>query len=757
MGGGGGGDQGTKATIESTNNFQATDQSLAPAKEKKFLLSGKYYPPGGHRTEVVADVHPGPRNDLSSTAESQSSLSSETKQTLVVPVKVEDQTRGGRRQSMSLEIPQDPARTSPRETRRVRSYEEYNNKTGTRDYDRNKITQFIRKPLFNNDLLDEKEGPAAQSKVRYNDTGSFEEIDEEKAELLDKTFSSVDEKRFPDKTLRYQSSGGELEKEAGKEGGCRKSENYQDIWNLRATFEEEEEMAAIIRIEDTSPEDLQSSSEADRGLAMTGGPNRSQGYEADDARNGVRQDGRFLGSRGIAAVGRTPENNLLFPDPETRRQSYRNVIARRMCRIDSSSVGGGAPSSSAVLPGHPSTARPVIVATAANSFDSAETMETDGEISDTSRHDLTTTSFESTTTTTTTTENTDSTGDGQAHKASGMRGDSGYKSLEAQHSLGLSSARNTSAPTVLAPDFNSLGETKVLDVHPSPSISLSKIPEATVTDTSQAERRTPKTPHRTVTGARSSATAPFDRRSTKTASKKRRDYRAERHLAYDSLSEPGTVYSNAEHSGDSFEECPSSSSPSARRLSVLPRFLRYHIRATTCARAHRMSRDYSVDERTDALYNEFLRYDPALDRKSSLRSFSGFYRWQRVHCSSDGAGCQQQQQQPLTDQSLDVVCKRHHLRLTTNLRSTTYAGEGKGSSFRRLSPQDSIEEELTGVVVESPSAGSQGMTITEPSMGPRHNIKLKGVGAGLSSAADVTGSSSFDVPLIRLPDDDIQT
>lgn len=773
---GGGGDHSATVTIESIKNFQAIDQSLVPAKEKKSILGGKYYPMGGHRTEVVADVHPGPRNDLASTAESQRSvLSSETKQTLVVPVKVEEQTRGGRRQSMSLEIPQAPERASPRETRRVRSYEEYNNKTGTRDYDRNKITQFIRKPLFNNDLIDEKEGSSAQSKVRYNDTGSFEEVDEEKAELLDKTFSSsADEKRFPDKTLRFQGSGGELEKEAtGKEGECRVSSgNYQEIWNLRATFEEEEEMAAIIRIEDTSPEDLQSPSEANRGPTMTGGgANRTQGFDTDDARNG-RQAGQFLGTRGFPAFGRTSESHLLFPDPESRRQTYRNVIARRMCRIDSSSVvGGGAGlSSSAVPPGHTSSmaAGPIIVATAAtNSFDSAETMETDGEISDTSRHDLTTTSFESTTTTTTTTENTDSTGDGQAHKVSGMRGDSGYKSLETQHSLGLSSsAKTSSASTSLAPGSSSPGETQVLAVHPSPSFSLAKIPEATVTDTTgQAERRTPKTPHRTpLTGVRSSATAPFDRRSTKTASKKRRDYRAERHLAYDSLSEPGAavysnaVYSNADHSGDSFEECPSSSA-STRRLSVLPRFLRYHIRATTCARAHRMARDYSVDEKTDALYHEFLRYDPALDRKSSFRSFSGFHRWQRVHCSSNGSGCQQQHQQPLTDQSLDVGCKRHHLRLTTNLRSSTYAGEGKGGSFRRLSSQDSIEEELAGVVVEGPSAGSQGMVMTESSVGPRQSMKGKGLGPGSSSSSAVTmgASSSFDVPVIRLPDDDIQT
>ena len=95
---------------------------------------------------------------------------------------------------MSLEmVPPEPRnhhqRSSPLAQRRVRSYDDT---VGEPDYDRNRITQFIRQPFSTKPTADElrrtSSPSAATSSVSarsrptfsYNDTGSFEEVDEEK-------------------------------------------------------------------------------------------------------------------------------------------------------------------------------------------------------------------------------------------------------------------------------------------------------------------------------------------------------------------------------------------------------------------------------------------------------------------------------------------------------------------------------------------------------------------------------------------------
>lgn len=745
---------------------------LAPSTKDKKPSAGKqqqqhhhHHPPssGCHRTEVVVDVHPGPRTEAQPMegggggqapkirGPPTQSPGGGKQQTLVVPGKSSaaagESGVGGagsvaQRQSMSLEMPSLTAeRSSPHQTRRVRSYEE-NRAAATGclqlDYDRNKITQFIRKPLFNNDPTDEKECPAQRSKVRYNDAGSFEEEIDEDKEPENKAF--VENKRFP----VYEKKKLQVLKEADNEevkdegqgqsgGGGRAAENYQEIWTLRATFEEEEdEKGDESRAEDTSSEDSQPPQPTT--MAIDDGSHRIIMDDRTAAVYHKKQPGMRPSSSGLVIPG----PSLLFPESYSRRQTYRNVIARRMCRIEAPPVDVTVrvpppPPPPPSAPGH------VVVASSSssgginrlqqveNSFDSAETQETDGEISDASRHDLTTTSFESTTTTTTTTtENTDSTGDGGAAAGhnkggGGIRGDSGYKSLEGQQSLSGTRAAPPGGPA----SSNVLSPPSAVPPLLSPFSSLTKIPEVTLQEV--AERRTAPRgggggcggppPHRpTPTGVRSGAAAPpFDRRSSKTASKKRRDYRSERHVAaFGSVGvEPGHLCSStAEHSGDSFEDCPppTPASPS-QRLSVFPRFLRSHIRAQGGGgqgAPHRRPppRDYSVDEKTDALFNEFLRYDPNLDRKSSFRSFPGFHRWQRVHCSSTGGGGGGGgggHHQHSDNSSLDVCLKRRHLRLSGNLRTTAFDC-GATASFHRISPQDSIEEELSASAIGTTEA-----------------------------------------------------
>ena len=84
-------------------------------------------------------------------------------------------------------------RSSPLAQRRVRSYDDT---VGEPDYDRNRITQFIRQPFSTKPTADElrrtTSASAATSSVSarsrptfsYNDTGSFEEVDEEKVGAL---------------------------------------------------------------------------------------------------------------------------------------------------------------------------------------------------------------------------------------------------------------------------------------------------------------------------------------------------------------------------------------------------------------------------------------------------------------------------------------------------------------------------------------------------------------------------------------------
>jgi len=562
----------------------------------------------------------------------------------------------------------------------VRSYEEYRAGFGEgRDYDRHQITQFIRMPFFNNDtdmLLDGGEKPVGkQRKVSYNDTGSFEEVDEEKVELLAKTFEE-------NKRQQSLSMESEMDSSISNNYGRRSiMQNYHDLWNLRATLEEEEEQyGGLIHVEDvSSPENpplAEDQTMAVKLLAPWAGQalNPSRRLPERPPPPHCPPESSQTSPTGM---------NLLYPDSQNRRrQTYRNTITQRMQQLASQNC-------------------PVEKITAGctpSSFDSVETVETDGDVSDTSRHDVTTTSFESTTTTTTTTtENTDSTGDGPtAARVSQLRVDSGYKSIELQQSL----LRSTSdkhhskpcGPPIISPSphppVTSISRTDCLPGTTAPPPPENFMTDVSLADDSSQLRHDKSKATQNYSFSRASTT--LERRCPKTAAKKRREFRKESHLAYDSMSEPGTgdIENSDQQSGKSLDEISQGSLGS--RLSAgpttLPRFLRYHLRSSGWGNrggGGRDIRDYSVDETSDALFNEFLRYDPALERDSSHRSFSVLRRWKRVHCKQADA----YEHEP---------GKRHlGVRLAHSRRRACYAREGgvSASSFRRLSPQDSIEEE----------------------------------------------------------------
>lgn len=90
---------------------------------------------------------------------------------------------------MAPEPRTDSQRSSPLAQRRVKSYDDT---VGEPDYDRNRITQFIRQPFPTKPTAEELRrtmsaavavaSVSARSRptFSYNDTGSFEEVDEEK-------------------------------------------------------------------------------------------------------------------------------------------------------------------------------------------------------------------------------------------------------------------------------------------------------------------------------------------------------------------------------------------------------------------------------------------------------------------------------------------------------------------------------------------------------------------------------------------------
>jgi len=132
---------------------------------------------------------------------------------------------------------------------------------------------------------------------------------------------------------------------------------------------------------------------------------------------------------------RSPAAGLLLSG-ESRRQAYHRAIAQRWSAktdpVQPSTTVTGARSLVASGGSHVMYFRqpqPPLE----TSFDSVDTVETDGDVSDTScsRPEITTTSFDSTTTTTTTTtdNNTDDV-DGQAGHQIQLQYDNGYKSME---------------------------------------------------------------------------------------------------------------------------------------------------------------------------------------------------------------------------------------------------------------------------------------------------------------------------------------
>lgn len=387
----------------------------------------------------------------------------------------------------------------------------------------------------------EEEPTTGGSVVCYNDIGSKEAVDYE--ESLSSPGALTPESDDPSEedaeTVRMQ---------------------YRQLWQLRATFEEEETTTDCF--EELSTADAAShvveGEEEDRRLLQqhrNTGFSTSQESEATDEQQARPSGGRVPG----------------VPS-EVRRQNYKVLLARRLQRrVDKGSAD--------------------------NSFDS---METDCSSTDASRTEggVTTSSFDSTT------DNTDGGGggtsgadaQGHASRLQQMKADSGYKSMESS---------NGNKPAKLSRKHVPLQEL-----------------------------------HAASAGSSSGASS-----SRRSALRKRRQLeggllqmRARSEEAPPSCSSNLTSGLTAAEAAEALQSSSLSSEPlgslqqdAQGKVSVFQRFFR-STRRTSSARSassgnnsgsgskRLLMRDFSIDPKTDALFREFSRRDPAYDSPRSCSS-----------------------------------------------------------------------------------------------------------------------------------------
>lgn len=146
--------------------------------------------------------------------------------------------------------------------------------------------------------------------------------------------------------------------------------------------------------------------------------------------------------------------------------------------------------------------------------------------------------------------------------------------------------------------------------------------------------------------------AQIERRWGKSHAKKRREALRERHASFDSAL-GGSLSGPVVCVGGSLEGDATTTDEISGKRSVLARFLRTH-RYPGAYR--RLERDYSIDEKSDRLFREFSRTETSLDWETPGRRGTRLYTGRRLHRHLDAEGSPR-------------------------------------SHRRKLSPQDSIEEE----------------------------------------------------------------
>lgn len=346
--------------------------------------------------------------------------------------------------------------------------------------------------------------------------------------------------------------------------------------------------------------------------------------------------------------------------PSIRRQNYREAIARRQNHRLQTEAVVAAGSNELSIP---------------TSSVEASSEPTDNESSLSferwtygSSNETTASSIgDSMTSTDSTAGGSGSDGHGGGHRLEHLRGDSGYRSLEAQQSLGQArdfrrqSASHffldSSANVIYEDQMSTATATSSDDVRTVPSSSSSVVVSVQQMQCSTSVGVSiPLSLSTADSAASGSANVRSGHRHNKAAQRKRIQYRCERQAVeiHDSVTVGDPIEYKATHqshhhhhqhhqppqphrrstdTGSAMENLGerglmgTTTSTTTTKPSLFSRFLRTaHIGSGSSASGSasrrntlvRIQRDYSIDERSNAIFNEFLRHDPAYDTKQTL-------------------------------------------------------------------------------------------------------------------------------------------
>ena len=211
-------------------------------------------------------------------------------------------------------------------------------------------------------------------------------------------------------------------------------------------------------------------------------------------------------------------------------------------------------------------------------------------------------------------------------------------------------------------------------------------------------------------GRRNSNAVHFERRAGRTASKKRREYSRERQLihVYGSVHEPESDSRADLQSGDSFDDggrrrhshgaggqhCSAPHAPTSKR-SVFARFFSHGHGHSRSVCEKYMVRDYSIDEKTNQIFNEFLRQEATVESGISVGGGGG--NGGGGNGGGGGGGARlglrrspRPQHRPRLQRKhtepLYRLDDRRRDRLAPEMRSASLGSDSSASSVRRLSP-----------------------------------------------------------------------
>uniref|UniRef100_T1IK80 Uncharacterized protein n=1 Tax=Strigamia maritima TaxID=126957 RepID=T1IK80_STRMM len=383
------------------------------------------------------------------------------------------------------------------------------------------ILEERRRQLIRQNAGDE-EDDEPRAKVRYNDTGSLEEVNDE---VLD---SFVDEES-------------DLSIEEVEAAMLR--EQYKKLWRLRATFEEEIEDTIVSEEPHIILQEIVITEDATDDDSLL--PISEKETESEVEKDVEKE---------LPPV-ETQHQHLTIAE---RRDNYKSILSKR---LQKKKAAGLTPGSSA--------------------DDSFDSVDTEGSSTDASRLEVATTSLDSTT------DTTDSPGDGQASRLQQMKADSGYKSLETATSNGGSISGSTQK---------------------APKLSRKQIQFALNGSGSDSQL-----------GGTTGSSADKDEGVSVDFETSIEDTELEKTMKsikrFPSLSRTPTQGSLCGELESPPAEDPSLMTVASCKSSVFHRFFRG---ITPVERRHPMlTRDFSIDEKSDGLFREFCRLDPAFEMSVS--------------------------------------------------------------------------------------------------------------------------------------------